>query len=164
MHLLPPLCYHIVSQVAPHSPQSSARRKYTATRTCPQIRCFTHVRAPQCPLHAPLASPGARLLWLLQGLDWEKAWAVFAAMRRAGVEPSIVSYNALMSACERCGQVDRCACEMAAWVQGRHGMGGLVVGVRLGGCIGRVHLLVRPALEGRVQAAGAGAVAGAGPG
>lgn len=46
---------------------------------------------------------------LPQGDQWEKAWAVFAAMKRAGLEPSTVSYNALISACEHCGELDRCA-------------------------------------------------------
>jgi pentatricopeptide repeat protein len=46
---------------------------------------------------------------LLQGGDWEKAWAVFLAMKQAGLRPSTISYNALISACERCGQTDRCA-------------------------------------------------------
>lgn len=34
---------------------------------------------------------------------------MFAAMKRAGLEPSTVSYNALISACEHCGELDRCA-------------------------------------------------------
>lgn len=42
-----------------------------------------------------------------QGGDWEKAWAVFLAMKQAGLRPSPISYNALISACERAGQVDR---------------------------------------------------------
>ena len=46
---------------------------------------------------------------LVQGGDWEAGWAVFLAMRQAGLTPSTISYNALISACERCGQPDRCA-------------------------------------------------------
>jgi len=45
--------------------------------------------------------------------SWEKAWAVFAAMRRAGLQPSVVSYNTLLAACERCGGGRGC-CERAA--------------------------------------------------
>ena len=33
--------------------------------------------------------------------------AALAGMRRAGVQPNTVSYNSLLSACERCGQAER---------------------------------------------------------
>ncbi|EFN59084.1 hypothetical protein CHLNCDRAFT_137845 [Chlorella variabilis] len=52
------------------------------------------------------------------GGDWEAGWAVFLAMRQAGLTPSTISYNALISACERCGQPDR-ALEVFASMQRR---------------------------------------------
>ena len=81
-------------------------------RALPAVQAYKHPRPPTRPARGtPQPNPPALTPphSLLQGGDWEKAWAVFLSMRQAGLRPSTISYNALISACERCGQPDRCA-------------------------------------------------------
>lgn len=47
--------------------------------------------------------------------EWERAVGLLEDMRERGLKPDVVTYSALISACQKAGQVCVCVCSFVRW-------------------------------------------------